>query len=242
MLSEIVPVCCQVFLDGKQVVSSTVPYPRYMTESLARCNIGWDFDGQMSGVLLFSRAADLENVEAMLKGLAVNTKSHDEKVGGYKVSTADPDPWVDSTAVPDQDHFDANIRSPRGVLVAALMPNRTMNNLCLEPHNKFHTRLRNGKTHAWTMRTAQDVIRSIGGTPLLLPLACDLLTDSTLSCSSGSVSSSYMGESVDTVVSLVHSFLLGKANNQVRINRLCFTTSVYNAVLVLAGVRSWTDN
>lgn len=175
-----------------------MPFPRQVNEPLTHCSVGWDLDGQTSGVLIFSRAADRGVTAEILKRLADHTES----------SPADLNLSQDLTNNSRWDILRAKPLSSRCQILAALMPDRTVNGLCLETHHGYHAKLREHRTHAWTVWLAQDVIRSIGGTPSLLPMASILLTDSPV-CT---------GENVDTVIFLMLSFLVGNDTNQVRMN------------------------
>lgn len=206
----------QVFVDERLVCSAAVPFPRNVTDTLARFSIGWDFDGQTSGVLLFSRGADLNSVWSMLRRLAGQTGPCAETPDRHRNPPSDPDLWIDSATVPTQGRFRSKLIGSNSIPFASLIPSRTVNGLCLDPHNGHHAQLRGYRTHAWTTHTASDVIRSIGGTPSLLPLAFYLLSDSEARRPPGSGLSPVDGENLDTVLSVLLSFLRGSVVNQVR--------------------------
>lgn len=205
----------QVFVDKKLVFSCPVPYPRHMTELLTQCRIGTDLDGQTSGVLLFSGAADLNVVRSMLKRLAGRTGIIGGHATGYEGFAADPDLWADPATVSSQERLKRKLLGSKCRIFAALLPGRTVNGRCLEPHNGRHAQLRAGTTHAWTTRTAQDMLVSIGGAPALLPLAHHLLSDSLMLSISAPDPNPLTGQNVDTVLSILLSFLDGNVMNQV---------------------------
>lgn len=193
--------------------SAPVPFPRNLTERLTRFSIGWDFEGQTSGVLLFTRGADPKAVGAMLRQFVWQLEDFTEGVGS---KPSDLDLCVDSATVSTQALLKTKILGSKFRLFAALVPSRTIHGLCLDPHNGHHARLRGDRTHAWTMRSAQDVIRSIGGTPTLLLLAYHLLLNTANISTKGSSSGTLLGENVDTVLSVLLSFIRGNLVNQVR--------------------------
>lgn len=205
----------QVFLDEKQVVAAPVPFPRHVSESLTRCSIGCDFDGQTSGVLVFSRAADVAVIAPMLRRLAKHAEGVSNDVG-CKRCPSDPDLWVDPATVSPQERLKTKLLGSRSIFLAALLPHRTISGLCLEPHNGYHATLRRDKTHAWSVHTAHDAIKSIGGTSTLLPLAWHLLSDSTGASTAQPRASSATGKSVDIILSVLICFLRGSIVNQVR--------------------------
>lgn len=205
----------QVFVDEELVFSSPVPYPRHITEPLTQCSIGTEFDGQMSGVLLFSAAADLKVVGSMLNGLAGRTGVLGREATRYKDAAADPDLWADPATVSVQERLKRKLLGSKCRIFAALLPGRTINGQCLEPHNGHHARLRAGTTHVWITSSAQDVIRSIGGAPALITMARHLLSHSPGSSISTSGPNSFSGHNVDTVISVLLSFLDGSVTNQV---------------------------
>lgn len=194
--------------------SATVPYPRHMTEPLARCSIGWDLDGQTSGALLFSRAADIKVVTSMLNRLAGHMSDLTEEAVGHGGCAPDLDVWIDPAATSSQKRLRTLLGS-KFVIFAALLPGRTINGRCLEPHNGLHAILRGDKTHVWITHSPQDVLRSIGGTPALLSLAHHLLSDSPGLPAAKSSPSRFAGHNVDTVLSILLSFLDGNVANQV---------------------------
>lgn len=215
------PLPLQVFLDGDLVYSAPVPYPRPGgAVNLTRCSIGWDFNGQMSGVLLFSSAANLKVVTSMLKRLAGQGGDSGEDA---PAPASDPDLRADPATVSSQERIKTNLFGGRHRIFAAYLPGRTTSGQCLEPHNGHHASLRRDRTHAWVARAAQDVVRSIGGTPTLLPMAHHLLSDvpSQQVCRTA-------GQNVDTVLSVLLSFLDGNVANQVR-------DCIFRRVLLFAG-------
>lgn len=208
----------QVFLDERAAFSAPVPFPRNVTDPLKHFSIGWDFDGQTSGVFIFSRGADLKVVRAMLRRHVGHLDGFREPTAGLgsNPSPSDLDICFDSATVSAQARFKTKLLGSKCALLIALMPSRTINGLCLDPHNGHHAQLRGERTHAWTIRTAQDVIRNIGGTPSLLPLACYLLLDTAILHWEGPTTGCISGENVDTVLSVLLSFLRGNVTNQVR--------------------------
>lgn len=191
-----------------------------MTEPLTRCSIGWDLDGQTSGVLLFSGAAELKLVSSMLNRLARHVDNPCDESVGCAPYASDPDLWVDTATVSSQERLKRLLLGSKCRIFAALLPARTVNGRCLEPHNGHHALLRGDKTHVWITRTAQDVIRSMGGTPALLPLAHQLLSDFPGSPVNDSPVH-FAGQNVDTVLSVLLSFLDDNVANQVRNLVIC---------------------
>ncbi len=208
-------------LDGKLVFSAVVPYPRYVSEPLAQCSIGWDLNGQTSGVLLLSGAAELKVVKSMLNRLAGRVDDGIEDADEFGNSFPDLDLWDDTATVSTQQRFKQRLLGSKYQIFASLLPSRTIEGLCLEPHNGHHGRLRGGNTHVWITSASQDVIRSIGGTPGLLSLAHGLLSDAAEPSQGKEILSSFTGRNVDTVLSVLLSFLDGSVANQVRISDEC---------------------
>lgn len=205
----------QVFLDGQLFFSASVPYPRRISEPLARCSIGWNLDGQTSGVLLLSGVASLKIVKSMLNRLAGRPDDVIEGADAFGSSSPDLDLWDDTTTVSAQQRLKRKLLGSKYQFFAALLPNRTVDGLCLEPHNGHHGLFR-GPTHGWVTHTAQDVIRSIGGSPSLLSLANGLLSEPPDFSLGRKIPSCFTGRSVDTVLSVLLSFLDGSVANQVR--------------------------
>lgn len=207
----------QVCLDEKVIFSASVPYPRQMTEPLTRCSIGWDLDGQTSGVLLLTSAAHPKVVRSMLNRLAGHVDNLSEEALECRGSAPDLDLWADPASISSQERFRKMLLGSEYRIFAALLPDRTMNGRCLEPHHGIHARLRGDSTQVWTTRPAQDVIGSIGGTPTLLSLAHQLLSDAPESSVGRSIATSaaFIGSNVDTVLSVLLSFLDGNVANQV---------------------------
>ena len=134
-------------------------------------------------------------------------------------SAPDLDLWADPASASSQERFRRMLLGSEYCIFAALLPGRTVNGRCLEPHHGIHARLRGDSTHVWTTRPAQDVIGSIGGTPTLLALAHQLLSDATeSSVGRASSSATCTGRNVDTVLSVLLSFLDGNGANQVTPN------------------------
>lgn len=204
-----------MFLDGELIFSGSIPYPRHVVEPLTQCGIGWNLDGQTSGVLLLSGVADLNVVRSILNRLAgrVDDTNEDVDVLG---SPPDLDLWDDSAPVSAQQRFKRRLLGSKYHLLAALLPNRTIDGLCLEPHNGHHARLRGDTTHVWITSNPQDVVRSIGGTATLLSLAHELLSDAPRLWTAREITSPFTGRNVDTVLSILLSFLDGNVANQVR--------------------------
>lgn len=207
-------------LDGQLVYAAAVPFPRNISEPLAQCSIGWNLNGQTSGVLLLSGAADLKVVMSMLRRLAGRVDDGTEDADEFGSFSPDLDLWDDTATVSTQQRFKRRLLGSKYHIFAALLPSRTVDGLCLEPHNEYHGRLRDNATHVWMTSASQDVIRSIGGTPGLLSLAHGLLSDSAESFPGSEVPSSFNGRNVDTVLSVLLSFLDGSVVNQVRNLRL----------------------
>lgn len=198
------------------VFSASVPYPRHMTEPLTRCSIGWDLDGQTSGVLLLTTAGHPKVVRSMLNRLAGHVDNLSEEALEFGGSAPDLDLLADPAGISSQERFRRMLLGSEYRMFAALLPGRTVNGRCLEPHHGIHARLRSDSTHVWTTRPAQDVICSIGGTPTLLSLAHQLLSDAAESSVGRAVSSAaFVGSNVDTVSSVLLSFLDGNGANQV---------------------------
>lgn len=187
-----------------------------MSEPLARCTIGWNLDGQTSGVLLLSGVASLKDAKSMLNRLAGRPDDVTEGADAFGSSCPDLDLWDDTTTVSAQQRLKRKLLGSKYQIFAALLPNRTVNDLCLEPHNGHHGLLRGGTTHVWITHTVQDVISSIGGTPSLLSLANGLLSEAPGLSLGIKNDSSVTGRSVDTVLSVLLSFLDGNVANQVR--------------------------
>lgn len=198
------------------VYSASVPYPRHMTEPLTRCSIGWDLDGQTSGILLLTSAAHPKVVRSMLNRLAGHVDNLGEEALESGGSAPDLDLWTDPAGISSQERFKRLLLGSEYRIFAALLPGRTMSGRCLEPHHGIHARLRGDSTHVWMTRPAQDVIGSIGGTATLLSLAHQLLSDATESSVGRPISSTaFIGRNVDTVLSVLLSFLDGNGANQV---------------------------
>lgn len=222
----------QVFVDGERVFAAAVPFPRHISEPLSRCSIGWDLDGQTSGILVFSRAVDVDVLEAMLDSLADGMQAKDVERGhglSRQGSQLLPDLWGASHVV--SGGLWSGVKPPpwKSSLLAAFMPSRTVKGQCLEPHSGYHAKLRRPGTHAWTRNRAQDVIGTIGGSPSLLLLANQLLRDRRQSHAPATPhgGEQYESRNIDTVVSLVLAFVDGNRANQVRCLRLlsCFVRS-----------------
>lgn len=206
----------QVFLDGQLFFSASVPYPRRISEPLARCSIGWNLDGQTSGVLLLSGVKSLKIVKSMLNRLAGRPDDMIEGADAVGSSSPDLDLWDDTATVSAPQRLKQKLLGSQYQIFAALLPNRTVDDLCLEPHNGHHGLLRGGTTHVWITHTVQDVISSIGGTPSLLSLATGLLSEAPGLALGRKIPNSFTGRSVDTVLSVLLSFLDGNVANQVR--------------------------
>lgn len=204
----------QIFVDEKLIFSEAVPFPRQVTELVTRCRVGWDLNGQMSGVLLFSGAIDLKSLRSMLNRLARQGGSTQEEPSGYDEYPSDPDLWVKSAIMSSQERLKRKLMGSKCCMFAALLPGRTTNGYCLEPHNGHHARLRGNETCVWISRAAQDVLRSIGGTPSLLSLAHQLLSEAS-QLSMIASPSRFTGHNVDTILSVLLSFLDGSVANQV---------------------------
>lgn len=205
-----------MILDGQLVFSAAVPFPRHISEPLAQCSIGWDLNGQTSGVLLLSGAAEIKVVKSMLCRLAGRVDDGTEDADEFGTSSPDLDLWDDTATVSTQQRFKQRLLGSKYQIFAALLPSRTIEGVCLEPHNGHHGWLRGGNTHVWITSASQDVIRSIGGTPGLLSFAHGLLSDDAESSPGREVPSSCTGRNVDTVLSVLLSFLDGSVANQVR--------------------------
>lgn len=205
-----------MFVDGQLFFSASVPYPRRMSEPLARCSIGWNLDGQTSGVLLLSGVASLKDAKSMLNRLAGRPDDVTEGADAFGSSCPDLDLWDDTATVSAQQRLKRKLLGSKYQIFAALLPNRTVDDLCLEPHNGHHGLLRGGTTHVWITHTVQDVISSIGGTPSLLSLANGLLSEAPGLSLGINNDSSVTGRGVDTVLSVLLSFLDGNVANQVR--------------------------
>lgn len=207
----------QVFIDDDLVFSASVPYPRHMTEPLTQCRIGWNFDGQTSGVLIFSGSAELITVRSMLARLASHVDASSGEVFGDRSSVLDPDLWDDPSTISSHERLKRKLFGSECRIFAALLPGRTINGQCLEPHNGHHALLRGNSTHAWIIHTAQDIVRSIGGSPILISLAHQLLSGGSETPAPRAGPNSFIGQNLDTVLSVLHSFLDGNVLNQVRI-------------------------
>lgn len=195
----------QVFLDGDLVYSAPVPYPRHIEATpLTKCSIGWDFNGQMAGAFMLSGAAELKTMMSMLKRLTADSNE------GRIIDTSDPDLWIDPAIVSSRKRLENNILGGKYRLVAAFIPSRTIRGRCLEPHNGYHAQLRGDRTHVWLRRSVGNVLRSIGGTAALLPLAHGLLSDA-----SPNQPSLFSGQNVDTVLSVLLTFIKEDVVNQV---------------------------
>lgn len=205
-----------MFLDGELTFSASVPYPRHVVEPLAQCGIGWNFDGQTSGILLLSGVADLKNVTSMLNRLAGQVDDINEDSDVFGSCPPDLDLWDDSAPISAQKRLKRRLLGSKYRFFAALLPNRTIDGLCLEPHNGNHAQLRRDATNVWITSTPQDVIRSIGGTPTLLSLAHELLSDPPRLWTSKEITSPFTGRNADTVLSVLLCFLDGNVANQVR--------------------------
>lgn len=217
-----------MFLDGGLIFSASVPYPRHILEPLAQCSIGWDLDGQTSGVLLLSGVADLKIVSSMLNRMAGRVDDVTEDVDAFRSYPPDLDLWDDSATVSAQQRLKRRLLGSKYQFFAALLPNRTIDGLCLEPHNGHHALLRGDTTHVWITSTPQDVVRSIGGTPTLLSLAHELLSDPPRLSPAREITSRFTGRNVDTVLSVLLSFLDGNVVNQVRNLSVAFRAHLTN--------------
>lgn len=206
----------QVLLDEELFFCGSVPYPRHVSEPLAQCSVGWDFNGQMSGVLFLSVSAELKIIKSMLYRLIGLSDGTNEESHGFGSCPPDLDIWDDTATVSAQQRFRRKLLGSKYKIFAAFLPDRTVNGLCLEPHNGLHALLRVVSTHVWFSRTPQDVIKSIGGTPTLLALAQELLSNDPASQSGSQLSSPFSDRNVDTVLSILLSFLDGNVANQVR--------------------------
>eukprot|EP00752_Nemacystus_decipiens_P002115 g2019.t1 len=204
----------EVFVDGKLSFSASVPYPRRISEPLARCSIGSNLDGQTSGVVLLSGVASLKITKSMLNRLAGRLDDVAEGADTFGNSSPDLDLWDDKATVSAQQRLKRTLLGSKYHIFAALLPNRTVDDLCLEPHNGHHGLLRRGTTHVWITHTVQDVIRSIGGTPSLLSLANGLLSEAPGVSLGRRKNNSFIGQSVDIVLSVLLSFLDGNVANQ----------------------------
>lgn len=234
----------QVFVDGQLFYSASVPYPRRISEPLARCSIGWNLDGQTSGVLLLSGVASLKVAKSMLNRLAGQPNDVTEDADAFGSSSPDLDLRDDSATVSAQQRLKRKLLGSKHQIFAALLPSRTVDDLCLEPHNGHHGLLRGGATHVWITHTVQDVIGSIGGAPSLLALANGLLSEAPGSdLSRGRKSpNAFTGQSVDTTLSVLLSFLDGNVANQVRILIVGFwpIAPVFNCQEICCGQLEWS--
>lgn len=218
-----------MFVDGQLFFSASVPYPRRISEPLAQCSIGWNLDGQTSGVLLLSGVANLQSAKSMLNRLAGRPDDVTEDANAFGSSSPDLDLWDDAATASAKQRLTRKLLGSKYQFFAALLPNRTVDDLCLEPHNGHHGLLKRGTTHVWITHTVQDVIRSIGGTPSLLSLANGLLSEAPGSSLGRKNPNSFIGRSVDTVLSVLLSFLDGNVANQVRSLLTGFWTHVFEA-------------
>lgn len=205
-----------MLLDGELIFSASVPFPRHVVEPLAQCSIGWNLYGQTSGILLLSGAADLKNIRSMLNRLAGRVDDVNEDPDVFGSCPPDLDLWNDSAPISAQQRLKRRLLGSKYRFFAALLPNRTIDGLCLEPHNGNHARLSGDTTNVWITSTLQDVVRSIGGTPTLLSLAHELLSDPPRLWTSKEIISPFTGRNVDTVLSVLLCFLDGNLANQVR--------------------------
>ncbi|CAM9130173.1 unnamed protein product, partial [Hapterophycus canaliculatus] len=205
----------EVFLDEELFFRAPVPYPRHVSEPLSQCSVGWDFNGQMSGVFFLSIAAELKIVKSMLCRLMGLPDSTNEDAHGFGSCPPDLDLWDDTATVSAQQRLRRKLLGSKYRIFAAFFPDRTVNGLCLEPHNGLHALLRVGTTHVWLSHTCQDVVKSIGGTPTLLSLAQELLSNDLASPPGSQISNPFSDRNVDTVLSVLLSFLDGNVANQV---------------------------
>lgn len=206
----------QVLLDEDLFFASSVPYPRHISEAVAHCSVGWDLDGQMSGVLLLSGVADLKIVKSMLNRLAGRIDDMKQDADACGSTPPDLDLWDDTATVSAQQRLKRRLLGSKYRVFAALLPDRTINGLCLEPHNGQHALLRGDTTDVWITRHSQDVVKSIGGTLTVLSLAHELLSDTPQGPPAASTPSPATGQNVDTVLSVLLSFLDGNIANQVQ--------------------------
>ncbi|CAM9566448.1 unnamed protein product, partial [Ectocarpus sp. 13 AM-2016] len=204
----------QVFLDEELLFASSVPYPRHVSEPVAHCSVGWDLDGQMSGVLLLSAVAEQKIVKSMLSRLAGRIDDMKQDADACASTPPDLDLWDDTTTVSAQQRLKRRLLGSKYRVFAALLPDRTINGLCLEPHNGQHALLRGDTTHVWITRHAQDVVKSIGGTLTVLSLAHELLSDTPQGPPATPNPSPATGQNVDTVLSVLLSVLDGNIANQ----------------------------
>lgn len=224
----------QVFLDEERLFASSVPYPRHISEPVAHCSIGWDLDGQMSGVLLLSGVAELKVLKSMLSRLAGGIDDIKQDAAACASTPPDLDLWDDTATVSAQQRLKRRLLGSKYRVFAALLPDRTINGLCLEPHNGQHALLRGDTTHVWITRHSQDVVKSIGGTLTVLSLAHELLSDTPQGPPATPIPSPATGQNVDTVLSVLLSFLDGNIANQVRNPVLPFVKGESTCVLALA--------
>ncbi|CAM9496985.1 unnamed protein product, partial [Ectocarpus fasciculatus] len=203
-----------VFLDEERLFASSVPYPRHISEPVAHCSIGWDLDGQMSGVLLISGVAELKVLKSMLSRLAGRIDDIKQDAAACASTPPDLDLWDDTATVSAQQRLKRRLLGSKYRVFAALLPDRTINGLCLEPHNGQHALLRGDTTHVWITRHSQDVVKSIGGTLTVLSLAHELLSDTPQRPPATPIPSPATEQNVDTVLSVLLSFLDGNIANQ----------------------------
>lgn len=205
-----------MYVDKQLCFSASVPYPRRISGPLARSSIGWNLDGQTSGVLLLSGVASLKIANSMLNRLAGRPDDVADGTDAFGCSSPDLDLWDDTATVSAQQRLKRKLLGSKYRFFAALLPNRAVDDLCLEPHNGHHGLLRRGTTRTWITHTVQDVIKSIGGASSLLSLAKRLLSETPDLSLGSKKNTSFNGRSVDTVLSVVLSFLDGNVANQVR--------------------------
>ncbi|CAM9208865.1 unnamed protein product [Discosporangium mesarthrocarpum] len=156
----------QVYMDERLVFSGAVPYPRCVVGPLTQRRVGWDFDGQMAGVLMLRQASSVEATHAVLRSMAGESlydSARAKPSGG-------PTPDLDVFGLPGQAVQRGKLLSSHHPVLTAYLPCRIRGRLCLDLHSGVHAQMR-GRTDVWVVHEPQDMLGGIGGMGVLLFLS-----------------------------------------------------------------------
>ncbi|CAM9106363.1 unnamed protein product [Choristocarpus tenellus] len=204
----------EVYLDEELVFSGGVNFPRNVVEPLTHCCLGCNLDGQMSGILLFSKAASLETAHSALRKMTAGNLDTDRGSESSTVLTPDLNMNPQSRqSTPTR--LKKSLLSSGHKLLAAYLPSRARDGVCLEIHTGLHAKMRR-KTHVWIVRKAKDVLNSVGGMGVLLLLGQRLISAKDNSLGSG-LQRNFSGKKdldLSAFLGLLSSFIVNHKANQ----------------------------